>query len=163
MVAQLDLLRRPFPLSEVATNSEHMAVRVSNMHFSDIPGMVGRRRSDLDALREAALVNFIHIVHPNRHPDPLVAGFIAVGTEGDAIRTAASATLRALTGENLAVSSLYAAKIRWVAPSPCLLPSKFPEPLDAFLKTRHIQYWIKSAGIHEHYSKTRRIEVAKRM
>ena len=57
-------------------NSEHMTIRMSHVHFTNVPWHVRRRPSYFDTLLLAVLMNRVDIVNPNRHPDAFVRGLL---------------------------------------------------------------------------------------
>jgi hypothetical protein len=63
------------------TDSEDVAIRVTHVHLADAPWHIGRRPGDVEILLQALPMDGVDIVHPDRHPDANVGGFVAVGTE----------------------------------------------------------------------------------
>src|SRR5262245_45615103 len=62
-------------------DAEDVPVRVANVHLANAPRHVGRRPRDVKTLLEAALVNGVNVVHPDRHPCALVRGIVAFRAE----------------------------------------------------------------------------------
>src|SRR5262249_37857189 len=75
-------------------DTEDVAVRMADVHLPHAPWLVGRRPGHLEALREAPLVDGVHVVHPDRHPDALVRGIVAVGSSRFRERAPPPASLR---------------------------------------------------------------------
>ena len=118
-------------LFDSLADSEDVAVRVAHMHLADTPRFVGGRPGDLDTLFKTVLVDGIDIVDPDRHPDAMV---LAVGNAPRRCQIAfASTALPVLTKEDLALARADAAKGRWIAPVPALLPSELFKPGEALL------------------------------
>ena len=99
-------------------------------------------------LLEAMLVNRVDIVDPNRHPDPLVADFVAIGTERVRPRSASSTPLRVLAKEDLAIPRADPAEPGRITPLPALGPSKLFEPIEAGSNIGNIQNGRQSLGKH---------------
>lgn len=53
-------------------DSEDVTVGVTQMHLAKAPGHVGRRPRNLEALRQAVLINGIHIVNHDANPRAFV-------------------------------------------------------------------------------------------
>jgi hypothetical protein len=70
-------------VSEAGADPEHVAVGMADVEFADAPWLVCRGMGDVEAVGDAALVDGIDVVHPDRHPDAFVGGLVAVGAEGD--------------------------------------------------------------------------------
>src|SRR5437667_1435218 len=58
---------------ESPADPEHVAIRMAKVHLADVPRHIGGRKCDLQPGGDAMLVHLVHIVHPDRHPDALVA------------------------------------------------------------------------------------------
>src|SRR5215471_3736485 len=58
---------------ESPANPKHVAIRMAKVHFADIPRHIGGRKCNLECGCNTLLVHLIHVVHPDRHPDALVA------------------------------------------------------------------------------------------
>src|SRR5437667_1455695 len=58
---------------ESPADPEHVAIRMAKVHLANVPRHIGRRKCDLQPGGDALLVHLVHIVHPDRHPDALVA------------------------------------------------------------------------------------------
>src|SRR6516165_2719112 len=86
------LLRRESP-----ADAEHMAIGMANVHLADVPRHIGGRKCDLQPSGDALLVHLVHFVDPDRHPDSLVALFVAVPLKRGGVCAEAAASLRPLT------------------------------------------------------------------
>lgn len=62
--------------------------------------------SDLKAFGDAALVDGVDVVDPDRHPGALVGGLVAVGAERPLVGAAAAAALAVAAQEDLAAGRL---------------------------------------------------------
>ena len=76
---------------------EHMPIRMAKVHLANVPRHIGGRKCDLQPGGHAMLMHLVHVVHPDRHPDALVALFVSVLLKGGGVRAAASASLCPLT------------------------------------------------------------------
>ena len=63
---------------ESPADPEHVAIRMAEVHLADVPRHIGGRECDLQPGGHALLVHLVHVVHPDRHPDALVALFVSV-------------------------------------------------------------------------------------
>ncbi len=79
---------------ESPSHPEHMPIRMSKVHLADVPRHIGGRKSDLQSGGHAMFVHLIHVVHPDRHPDALVALFVSLLLKRGGVRAAAAASLR---------------------------------------------------------------------
>src|SRR5215469_15818649 len=82
---------------ESLADTEHMAIGMAKVHLADVPRHIGRRKCHLKPGGDTVLVHFFHVVHPDRHPDSLVAFFVSALLKRGGIRTTAAASLRPLT------------------------------------------------------------------
>src|SRR5262245_34983688 len=129
-------------------DTEDVAVRMADVHLPHAPWLVGRRPGHLEALREAPLVDGVHVVHPDRHPAALVRGIVAVGSSRFRERAPPPASLRVQAEEDLEPSGADAAESRRVAPVPPLLPAELLEPHEALLDVGDVQ--DRSQALCEH-------------
>jgi hypothetical protein len=60
-------------IHDAFANAKYVAVRVTQVHFTNLPWHVGRRKSDVPAIGQAWPVDFVDIIHPNRRPDKFEA------------------------------------------------------------------------------------------
>src|SRR5262249_15973857 len=81
-------------------DAKHMSIRVAKVHFSDIPWHISGRKCDLQSGGDAVPVHLVHVVHPDRHPDTLVARFVSLLLKRGGVRAAAAASLRSLAKKN---------------------------------------------------------------
>src|SRR5579864_5194175 len=88
--------RFSFPGFESAADAKHMAIGMAKVHLANVPRHIGRRKGDLQPGGHTVLVHLVHVVHPDRHPDALVALFIAVPLKRGGIGAATAASLRSL-------------------------------------------------------------------
>ena len=79
--------------SEVGADAEHVAVGVADVEFAHAPWLVCRGMGDLEAVGDAALVDGVDVVDPDRHPHAFVGGLVAVGAEGRVVGAFAAAAL----------------------------------------------------------------------
>jgi hypothetical protein len=114
-------------------DSEYVAVGVTDVHFADVPGLVGRGPRDFDSLLDAAGVNGVDIVDPDAHPHAFVSGFAAAISEGRCVRAFAATALCALAQEDFAMSRAHGAESGRIAPLEASLPAEFFEPGEALL------------------------------
>src|SRR5262245_6523892 len=120
--SQLQALLRFF---DATADSEDVSVRMSNVHLANIPGHVGRRPRNLQALFETPLVNGVDVVDPDRHPDALISRVIAAWTERHLNSTSASAALGIQAEKDLTLARTHAAERGRISPVPTLLPAEF--------------------------------------
>jgi hypothetical protein len=76
---------------------EHVAIGMAKVHLANVPRHIGGRKGDLQPGGDAMRVHLIHVVHPHRHPDALVALFVSVLLKSGCVCAAAAASLRPLT------------------------------------------------------------------
>src|SRR5262245_11455039 len=114
-----------------------MSVRMTHVHLPDVPRLVRRRVSDLDAALHAVLMDSVDVVHPDRHPDPPI-GRLA-DSLGRGQRALPATTLASFAEEDLAVARADATERRRVAPVPALRPAEPLEPGEALLDARDVQ------------------------
>lgn len=137
-------------LLQALTDPEYVAVGVPDMHLANLPRHVLGGPGHLHPLLQTVLVDGVDIVDPNRHPDPVVAFLVPVGTERERRRAASPAPLRVLAKEDLAVPRADAAEPGWISPLPALGPSELLEPLEAGTNVGNVEYWCQSLGEHLH-------------
>src|SRR6516162_5993206 len=130
---RISLPRLPDPLAD----PEDVPVGVANMHLADVPGLVGRRVGHLDALSQAMPVNRVDVVHPDRHPDALVARLAMALCRRE--RALPPAALRALAQEDLALAGADGPERRRAAPLEALLPAELLKPGEALDDVRDVQ------------------------
>src|SRR6267142_1412868 len=92
----ISLLLFPNPLA----HSKHMPIWMPQMHLPHIPRHVRRRKSHFKSSSNTFPVNFIHVVHPHRHPRALVGCFVVIHLKGSRIRSLAAPALRAVAKKN---------------------------------------------------------------
>ena len=124
--------------SEVGADAEDVPVRVADVEFADAPWLVCRGMGDVEAVGDAALVDGVDVVHPDRHPDTFIGGFIAALSKCGGVTAAAPTALPALAEKDLVITGTDASKIRRIAPVPALLPTQFGEPIETFLDVRDV-------------------------
>src|ERR1700677_5261666 len=88
---------------ESAAESEDVAIRMASVHLANVPRHIGGRECDLQSSGEAMPVHLVHVVHPGRHPDALVALFVSVLLERGGVRTVSRASLRRMTEKDARV------------------------------------------------------------
>src|SRR5579863_9047588 len=81
---------------EALAYTKDVAVGMAEVHFADAPGLVGWWHSDVEAGGEAFLVDGVHVIDPDRHPDAFVERVVNVAGEGGRVGTFAAAALCAL-------------------------------------------------------------------
>jgi hypothetical protein len=136
-------------LSNATADAKHVSIRMAEVHLADAPGHVSGRTGDLQASGNALLVDLVYVPYPNRHPDPLVGGLIAIVLEGGRVCAAASASLRSLTKEDLALAGLNRAKGRRRSPVPKFLPAPFLEPREGRGDIGDIEDRCQTLCVHE--------------
>src|SRR5580700_1706386 len=134
---------------ESAADPEHVAIRMSKVHLAHVPRHIGRRECDLQSGGDAMLVHLIHVLHPHRHPDALVARFVSVLLKRGGICAAAAASLRPLTKKDANfLARPNRAKRRWRSPVPQFLPSPLLKPCDCAGNVGYVQYRSQTFGFH---------------
>src|SRR5437879_135689 len=94
-------------------------------------------------------VHLIDVVHPDRHPDSLVALFVSVLLKRGGVRAAAAASLRSLTQKDASfLTRSNRAKRRRRSPVPQFLPSPLLKPRERARDVGHVQYRSQSFGFH---------------
>src|SRR5208337_1732444 len=128
---------------------EHMPIRMAKVHLASVPRHIGGRKCDPQPGGDAMLVHLVHVVHPDRHPDALVALFVSVLLKGGGIRAAAAASLRPLTKKDASFfTRSNRAKRRRRSPVPQFLASPLLKPSERAEYVGHVQYWSQSSGFH---------------
>src|SRR5687768_7155403 len=122
---------------------------MTDVHFADVPRHVGGPPRHFETLLDAPFVDLVHIVHPDRHPCPLVGGVVVVGAERFSEVAAAAAALRSLAQEDFERTRADTAEVRRVAPRPGLLPPELLEPREALLDVGDVQNWRNTFGVHD--------------
>jgi len=89
---------------DAAAHAKHMTVRVAQVRLADVPWHVVRCERDFEAGGDALIVHCVNVLHPNRHPDALVAGFVSVFLERGGVRATAAASLRSTAKKNFALA-----------------------------------------------------------
>src|SRR5215471_7765400 len=112
---------------------------MAHVHLASVPGHVGGRPCHLDALLNAAAVNGVDVVDPDRHPDRLLGGLVRLRAERHRLVATSAAALPALAEEDLALARAHAAECGRGAPVPTFLPTELLEPREALLDVRHVQ------------------------
>src|SRR5438093_8512259 len=91
-------------LIEFPADSEHVPVRMPDMHLPHIPGHVGWRPCHLESLFDTTPIDGIDVVDPDRHPHALVSRVVTVRSERFVERASTPPALGVLTQENLALA-----------------------------------------------------------
>jgi hypothetical protein len=134
---------------ESPADAEHVAIRMAKVHLADIPWHIGGRKCDLQPGGDAVLVHLVHVVHPDRHPDALVALFVSVLLKRGDVRAASAASLRPLTKKDASfLTRSNRAERRRCSPVPQFLPSPLLKPRDRAGDFGHVQYWSQTFGFH---------------
>src|SRR5262249_35733150 len=97
--------------------------------LADVPRLVRRGHGDLDSFLETMPMDGVDVVHPDRHPDALVARLALAFRRRQ--RALPPAALRALAQEDLALAGANGPECRRAAPVETLLPAKLLEPGEA--------------------------------
>jgi len=121
------------------------------VHLANVPRHIGGRKCDLQPGGDAVLVHLVHVVHPDRHPDALVAFFVSLLLKRGGVRAAAAASLRPLTKEDawfLTRSNRNRAKRRRRSPVPQFLPSPLLKPRERTGDVGHVQYRSQTSDFH---------------
>src|SRR5262245_57346066 len=124
-----------------------MPIGMPHVHFANVPGHVGRRPGDLEALLQALLVDGIDALSPDRHPDAFVPAFVTERPERHFGISLPAPTLTAKTQKDFETASANPSESWRVAPIPCLRPSQFFEPGKALLNVGYIQNWCQPFGV----------------
>src|SRR6202040_303599 len=128
---------------------EYVAIRMSKVHLANVPRHIGGRKCDLQPGGDAMLVHLVHVVHPDRHPDALVALFVSLLLKRGGVRAAAAASLRSLTKKDASfLTRSDRAKRRRRSPVPQFLPSPPLKPCDRAGDVGHVQYRSQTFGFH---------------
>src|ERR1700733_13515651 len=123
---------------------------MAKVHLADVPWHIGRRKCDLQPGSDALRVHLVHVVHPNRHPDTLVARLVSVLLKRGGVRTAAAASLRPLTKKDASFRTRSnRTKRRRRPPVPQFLPSPLLKPRDRAGDVGHVQYRSQTFGFHD--------------
>lgn len=127
--------------SKSPADPEHVAIRMAKVHLANVPRHIGGRKCDLQPGGDAMLVHLVHVVHPDRHPDALVALFVSVLLKRGGVRAAAAASLRPLTKKDASfLTRSNRAKRRRRSPVPQFLPSPLLKPRDRAGDVGHVQF-----------------------
>src|SRR5437667_2680148 len=121
------------------SDAEHMAVGMSHVHFSHVPGHVRRRPGHLDALLNAVFIDGIHVLDPPAHPAAFVLRLVLETREGARVLPFPASSLAAATHKDLARTGADGAESRRVAPAPQLLPAQLGEPCKTGVHVRDIE------------------------
>ncbi len=138
-----------FGLGRPFTHAKDVTIRMTHVHLPNAPRHVCGRPRHVETLLQTSAMDGVDIIHPYRHPDPLVAGFVAVGTEGRPTAAMASAALSPFAQEDLARAGANAAECGRTTPVPPLLPAEFFEPPKAIGKVRNVQ--DRRHSVREHF------------
>src|SRR3984893_17845982 len=134
---------------ESAADAEHVAIRMSKVNLANVPRHIGGRKCYLQSGGDAMLVHLVHVVHPHRHPDALVALFVSVLLKCGGVHAAAAASLRPLTKKDASfLTRSNRAKRRRCSPVPQFLPSPLLKPCDRAGDVGHVQYRSQTFGFH---------------
>src|SRR5271155_1149290 len=126
-----------------------MPIRMAKVHLADVPRHIGGRKCDLQPGGDAMLVHLVHVVHPDRHPDALVAFFVSVPLKRGGVRAAAAASLRSLAKKDACfLTRSHRAERRRRSPVPQFLPSPLLKPRERAGNVGHVQYWSQTFGFH---------------
>src|SRR5215467_999865 len=137
--------------------SEHMAIRMPQMHFTHSPRFVGRGHGDIESRRDAHPVHLIDVFDPQRHPHALVGRFIAVVGEGSRVQAFAAPALCALAQKYANLAGFDRSKRGGTAPVPKLLPAPGCKPCEAGGDVGNIQYGSYALGSDHLISRPARI------
>src|SRR5580692_66393 len=122
---------------------------MSKVHLAYVPRHVGCRTYDLQPGGDALLVHLVHVVHPDRHPDALVALFVSLVLKCGRV-CAAAAGLPAPPGrERCKLPCPIQPRQRSEAfPSPAISSSPLLKPRDRAGEVGHVQYRSQTFGFH---------------
>jgi hypothetical protein len=128
----------------VGADAKHVAVGVADVEFADAPWLVGRWVRDVEAFAEAALMDVVDVVDPDRHPHAFVGGLVAVGAERRVVGAFAAAALAVAAQEDLAAAGLDSTEARGVVagvrfPLEPLVPAELREPLEACVDVADVE------------------------
>src|SRR2546430_558259 len=138
-----------------------MPIRMPQMHLSDFPWHVMRRKRHIQPGRNAFPMNRIHIFDPHGHPRTFVARFIPIHLKRSRVRSFASSALSALAKKNLDLfPRIHRSKPRRRSPIPSLLPTPLLKPRKTRRNVAHIQYRGKPFCLHgaKSYHRSRHIK-----
>src|SRR5580765_8457072 len=109
-----------------------MAVRMANVHFTDVPFHIGRRPGHVEALIETSFVNGVNILDPDRHPYAAFTSVVTCRAKGHRHIALSSASLAVQAEKDLTYTRTDTAERRRIAPVPALFPTKLLKPFDTF-------------------------------
>src|SRR4051794_34775486 len=95
-------------------DAEHVAVGVADVELADAPWLVGWGVCDVEAFANAALMDGVDVVDPDRHPHAFVGGLVAGAAERRVVGASAAAALAVAAQENLAAAGLDSTEARGV-------------------------------------------------
>jgi len=122
---------------------------MAKVHLANVPRHIGGGKCDLEPCGDAMVVHLVDVVHPDRHPDALVAFFVSVLLKRGGVRAAAAASLRSLTKKDASVlTRSNRAKRRRRSPVPQFFSSPLFKPRDGAGDVGHIQYRSHTFGFH---------------
>ena len=82
-----------------------MTIRVTDVHLANLPRHVGRWESNIQCGGHALSVDFVDVVHPNRHPHAVIGCFVSVIPKRGGIWSLAAPSLAPLAKEDLGFAS----------------------------------------------------------
>ena len=74
-------------------DSEDVPIGMAHMHLAHVPRLVRRRPGYFKSLCQAVLIDSVHVIYLDRHPDTLVRRFVTLRAEGHLDATFAAPTL----------------------------------------------------------------------
>src|ERR1043166_5626856 len=119
-----------------------------HVHLAHVPRHVRGRPRDLQPLLDAAALDGVDVVDPDRHPHALVAALVPLGAECHQRVALAPPALPVLAEEDLAVAGRDGAERRRGAPLPPLLPAELLEPREALPDARDVQDRVDFLRLH---------------
>src|SRR5690349_9104255 len=110
-----------------------------DMHLPYIPGHIRWGPGDFETLIDAAAMDFVDIVNPDRHPHSPVTFFITFRTERHSVRPFAAAALSTFAEKDLTIAGTHTTE-RWrTPPLPGFLPSEFLKPRETLFDIGDVQ------------------------
>src|SRR5579859_206743 len=136
-------------LLESLADPKDMPIRMAKVHLPDMPRHVRRRKRHLQPGRDALFVQLVHVLHPSRHPNPLIAPLVVVLLKGRRVRATTATSLCPLAKKDVGLFARTNCAEGWrLSPVPQLFPSPLFKPRKCTLNIRHIQ--DRSHAFHIH-------------
>ena len=129
-------------------NPKNVPVRMTHMHFADMPRHASRWECHVQLSSHASSVDLVNIVHPHRHPHTLVCRLVSAWPECVSVRPFAAAALTTLAKEDLAFAGTDRPETGRRTPLPALSPAQLLKPRETRGDVGYVQYWGNVLSIH---------------